>query len=204
MNRLDTIKDHLEQAIALAPDYTAPRYELALQLVRADALPAAQQAFEDAVNCATVCVTHFVRAATNCRQTNDFAKAKIYLEKMIGENRLAAMASCQLGDILWARDDLTGAKQRYTAAVDFDPTCAKAYYELGLLEHAAGMLLLAREHFYKAIEHEFTYADAHLQLSIVITADDEYEPAQNHYLIALDLDPRLEDPELNVRFKNIR
>ncbi|MFC1481192.1 tetratricopeptide repeat protein [Candidatus Neomarinimicrobiota bacterium] len=201
MNTSDTIRKHLEQAIALDPDYTAARYLLAMQLLEADLLPAAQQAFTESVNCATRSTHKLVERATKYRSTNDFAKAKGYMQKMLEENRLAANACCQLGDLLSGQGDNEGAREQYSAAVEFDPTCARAYYELGMLEKEADMVLVAREHFYKVIEHEFNFAAAHLQLSMVITADDEFDLAQNHYLIALDLDAGLEDPELSARFR---
>ena len=76
---METIRTHLEQAIKLDPDFTAPRYRLAVQLLEADLLPAARQAFVESVSCATRSAHQLVERATNCRQANDFIKAKRYL-----------------------------------------------------------------------------------------------------------------------------
>ncbi len=204
MNTWETIQTHLEQAIKLAPDYTAPRYQLAVQLLEADLLPAARQAFVESISCALRRAHRLVEEATNSRQANDFFKAKRCMQLMMGENRLAAKACCRLGTIELAHGDTKMAREQFSSAIEFDPACAQAYFELGQLEQAAGRLVLAREYYYKTVEHEFTRGLAHLQLSLVITADDEFELAQNHYLIALDLEPGLEQTDLNIRFHNIR
>lgn len=199
MSSPDLAQYHLERAIALDPDYAAPRYHLALYLKQQERVQETLRYLGQAVRVATRVADALAASATEYSENHQFERAKRCLHKSQAEKALAALAGCELGLILLGEGQSAEAEKRFTQAVESDPTHADAYYQLGRIALEQGREKGARELFEKAVDMDFTHAPAHLELAFLIPSDEDQEAARNHYLIALDLDASLRCAELEKR-----
>lgn len=196
MSSPDLPQYHLERAIALDPDYAAPRYHLALYMKQQDRVQEALRYLRQAVEVAARAAETLAMRATECSENHQFDSAKRYLLRSQDERALSALAGCELGLILLGEGQSGEAEKQFTQAVESDPTHADAYYQLGRIALEQGREKGARELFEKAVDMDFTHAPAHLELAYLIPSDEDQETAKNHYLIALDLDASLRCAEL--------
>ncbi|UCH61986.1 MAG: tetratricopeptide repeat protein [Fidelibacterota bacterium] len=196
----DLARYHLERAIELDPDNAAPRYHLALYLKEQGLVQEAIIHLRHAVEVAMRGAEAFASRAVEYGESHQYDRAKRYLLRSKEERTLSALASYELGLILMSGGQNNEAEEQFTHAVESDPTHADTYYQLGRIELEKGREREARDLFEEAVEMDFTHARAHIELACLIPSDEDKKTAENHYLIALDLDESLKRNDLEKRF----
>ncbi|UCD37280.1 MAG: tetratricopeptide repeat protein [Fidelibacterota bacterium] len=201
MNSPDAVQYHLERAIALDPDYSAPLFRLALYMQEQGRDPEAMQYLRQTVEVAGRSADMQAVRATEYGEHHQFDRARHALIKSHEEKALAARASYELALILLSTGDSGEAEKQFTQAVESDPTLADAYYQLGLMALRDDREKEARRFFENTVAVDLKHAQAHIELAKIISDDEDAELAKNHYLIALDLDADLRDEGLELRFE---
>lgn len=82
--------------------------------------------------------------------------------------RLKLGAYNNLGNLLKARRELTGAKAVYEACLEVDPDFAMGHYNLGMTLKAMGQMVEAIAHYEQAIHLNPGYAEAYQNLGVVL------------------------------------
>lgn len=82
--------------------------------------------------------------------------------------RLKLGAYNNLGNLLKAKGDLTGAQAAYQTCLTIDPSLAVGHYNLGMTLKAMGQLETAISHYHTAIRLEPNYAEAYQNLGVVL------------------------------------
>jgi glycosyltransferase involved in cell wall biosynthesis len=98
-------------------------------------------------------------------------KAKEHYQKAINQpilNRLKVGAYNNLGGLLKAQEDLSGARMNYELVTKIDPTLAIGHYNLGMTFKAMGAMPDAIEAYQRAIALDPNYAEAHQNLGVTL------------------------------------
>jgi tetratricopeptide (TPR) repeat protein len=80
------------------------------------------------------------------------------------------------------------ARQAYTRALQHDPRCAEAAYNLGSLDEDCGDVEQAVRHYRRALEVSPDYADAHFNLAAALARTGRNSEAVAHWQRYLELD----------------
>jgi len=83
-------------------------------------------------------------------------------------NRLKVGAYNNLGGLLKAKGDLSGARMNYEIVTKIDPNLAIGHYNLGMTLKAMGVMLDAIDHYRQAIALNPTYAEAYQNLGVTL------------------------------------
>ncbi|MBW4516095.1 MAG: glycosyltransferase [Timaviella obliquedivisa GSE-PSE-MK23-08B] len=83
-------------------------------------------------------------------------------------NRLKVGAYNNLGGLLKAKGDLSGARMNYEIVTKVDPTLAIGHYNLGMTFKAMGIMPDAIDHYRQAIALNATYAEAYQNLGVTL------------------------------------
>jgi glycosyltransferase involved in cell wall biosynthesis len=83
-------------------------------------------------------------------------------------NRLKVGAYNNLGGLLKAKGDLSGARMNYELVTKIDPTLAIGHYNLGMTFKEMGVMPDAIDHYKQAIALNPTYAEAYQNLGVTL------------------------------------
>lgn len=102
----------------------------------------------------------------------------------------SAEVSFRLGELLYQRHDLNGARERYYMAVELDDSFVEARGSLGCVLVELGEWELARSAFEGALDHHPDYPDVHFHLARLLDDLGESDTSEVHWTKFIQLAPQ--------------
>ncbi len=134
-------------------------------------------------------VDQFLRQALTLEDDQDFDGAIQVYRTMLMTFGPSADTCFALAELLYARGDLAGARERYYMSVEIDETFIEAYANLGCLLLELNDLNAAKSAFETSLQYHPDYPDVHFHLAKALDALDEPQRAEVHWRRFLDLAP---------------
>ncbi|HEY3393774.1 MAG TPA: tetratricopeptide repeat protein [Lacipirellulaceae bacterium] len=94
-----------------------------------------------------------------------------------------------LAELLYRAGDLSGARERYYAAIELDEDFVEARSNLGCVLAEQGDFALAEAAFRGALEYHPDYADAHYHLARLMDRENRCAEASRHWQLFMNLAP---------------
>jgi tetratricopeptide (TPR) repeat protein len=108
------------------------------------------------------------------------------------------VAHINLGLLLKARKDYTGAIYHYEKAIKIDPRNVEAHNNLGVALHDQGQFAAAIPYFKKALDIKPTHADAHVNWGNALARLKDFDGAIAQYKQALRFNPKHAPAHCNI------
>jgi tetratricopeptide (TPR) repeat protein len=118
----------------------------------------------------------------------DLQTAETGLRRSLHGRADCSDAHARLADVLYRRNNVAGAIERYSMAVELDAHFLEAWTQLGCLHAEVGEHERAVKDFEAAIALHPNYADAHLHLAKSLDELNRPEEAEAHWSRYLELD----------------
>jgi glycosyltransferase involved in cell wall biosynthesis len=115
-------------------------------------------------------------------------------------NRLKVGAYNNLGGLLKAKGDLSGARMNYELVTKIDPTLAIGHYNLGMTFKEMGVMPDAIDHYKQAIALNPTYAEAYQNLGVTLLKVGAVQESQEAFRQAIALYQE-QNPEEGMRLQ---
>lgn len=96
----------------------------------------------------------------------------------------------RIAELLYQRNDLTGARERYYMAIELDENFVEARASLGCILMELNQTELARSAFNGALQHHPDYPDVHFHLARLLDDQDQMIEAEYHWRKFLELAPQ--------------
>ena len=132
----------------------------------------------------------FVDLANEFEDAEDFDSAIECSRAMSLAFGSSADISFRLAELLYRQGDLSGARERYYAAIELDATFVEARASLGCVLVELGQFDLAKSSFFGALSHHPDYPDVHFHLARLLDELDEPLEAETHWQRFLELAPK--------------
>lgn len=147
---------------------------------------------ERALTIADACKSsdQWFQEALECENQGDYHGAVLAYQKAIDQESGDPILHFNLGNVLYASQQLRDAEQNFRRAVELDDNYVEAWNNLGTVLADLDEYDASIEVFCKAIEVFPLYADAHFNLGDVYASIDRPLDAQFHWKRYLQLDPR--------------
>ncbi len=198
-----TAKKHLDEAVAIDPNFFNSRYNLGMVLVFLKEWREAKEQLQKAIDLgATEPQVHFEMAkALRALGENDRAleEMKQYQQiKKSEESRLEAAAISAQADTDLADGKLTEAIGHYREAVEGEPDNPSYKYKLSIALHQAGDLTAEREQLEQAVKVDPMLAGAQNQLGYVLSRGGDAAGAIEHFRLAVQSAPAWSEAWINL------
>lgn len=207
MNDYASAVEHLETALALAPEATSVHYPLAMAYRHLEGpgrarrhlrrwrenSPGAPVRLPDPLMAALNGVLrnpqYFRDLAFHAVAAGDWALAAAHFRTAVGAAPTAATLRLNLGMALERLGDIDGAEAALRAALRLDPRSYGAHYALGALLARGGRDSEAIYRFEEAVLHNPNFPAAHLALADTLRRTTRLEPSVASYRRVIELDP---------------
>ena len=198
-----TSKKHLEEAVAIDPNFFNSRYNLGMVLVFLKEWKEAKEQLQKAIDLgATEPQVHFEMAkALRALGENDRAldEMKQYQQiKKSEESRLEAAAVSAQADTDLADGKLTEAIGHYREAAEGEPDNPNYKFKLSIALHQAGDLTGEREQLEQAVKLDPMLAGAQNQLGYVLSRGGDAAGAIEHFRKAVEAAPAWSEAWINL------
>ena len=144
--------------------------------------------------------TFLAAAAIDDGDPRHFDDALAAYRRALEEDPYLVPALINLGNILYARDQIAEAQALYERAISIDPDVFEAHFNLGNIFHDLGRFALAHECYRRALRLNPTYADAHFYLAVTLEKSGMSQEARPHWRAYQQLAPQGEWVELAREF----
>ena len=131
---------------------------------------------------------NFFYEALNLDEHDD-PRAEEYYLKAIDQNQSTADAYCNLGVLMWQKQELAKAINYLTSSLKEEPRHYEAHYNLANVYSETGSHDLAKIHFEVAIEIEPGFPDSYYNLGLVFMSLKRYKEAIPYINKYIELSP---------------
>ena len=132
----------------------------------------------------------FIEMATELEDAQEFDSAIEVYRAMSLAFGPSADVNFRVAELLYHQGDLSGARERYYAAIELDATFVEARGSLGCVLVELGQQELARSAFDGALVHHADYPDVHFHLARLLDEMDQPLEAESHWRRFLELAPK--------------
>ena len=132
------------------------------------------------------------------KNRNRLDLAKLLLEEGEKKNPKYAPLQHALGLLALAKNNLTGALQRFQTAAQLDDQLAEAHLNVGLIQLGTRRYDVAKAAFEKVIKREPKNYDAYIGLGVAQRGLGDLDGAEASYKKAKELDPKRGDAYFNM------
>ncbi len=129
------------------------------------------------------------QAATAAMDRQDYAQARVDLERLLAQSPRSAELNFRLGKVLQAQGELTGAQAAFRRALELEPHYVGALVGLGQIQARLNRPELALQRFEQAIEADPHRAEAHFARGQTLETLNRLDDALAAYFRSLELDP---------------
>ena len=187
-------RGHLEQAIAVHPNFAEPRYSLGLVLARLQDPAGAKKQLEKAIELgatepeARLELSKALRALGETQPADEQLKLYQQAMKASADREMAANLSAQAAQALSGSEPMK-AVTLYREAVEAAPQDASLEYQLALALDGTGDTAGERVALEQAVNINPNLALAQHQLGYLLFRSGQYDVAEEHYRQAVRADP---------------
>lgn len=132
----------------------------------------------------------FLRLAMELEDDGEVASAVQVYRSMSFAYGASADICFRIAELLYQQNDLAGARERYSIAIEMDESFVEARASLGCVLVELGEKVLAKSAFEGALKHHEDYPDVHFHLARLLDELGEPQSADKHWSRFLQLTPR--------------
>lgn len=132
----------------------------------------------------------FLRLANELEDEGKFADAIEVYRSLLFAYGTSTDICFRIAELLYQQNDLSGARERYSMAIEMEPSFVEARASLGCVLLELGEPVLAKAAFLGALKHHEEYPDVHFHLARLLDELGEPNDAQTHWRRFLELTPR--------------
>jgi len=201
--RFEDARAHLEDLVALKPDFPEAQNNLGLALFRLGRDTEAERAFQAALaGRSGMAEAHYNLGALHDRR-GEVAKAEARYREVLRLKPEYPEAHNALGLLCAKAGRLDEARRLFEREVEVNPTFAEAHNNVGLVHLGQGRLAEAHGFFEAALKLAPGHADAHNNLGVVLKRQGRVEDAIRHYEQAIAANPRFAEAWNNLGLANL-
>ena len=132
----------------------------------------------------------FLRLAMELEDDGEVASAVQVYRSMSFAYGASADVCFRIAELLYQQNDLAGARERYSIAIEMDESFVEARASLGCVLVELDEKVLAKSAFEGALKHHEDYPDVHFHLARLLDELGESQSAGKHWSRFLQLTPR--------------
>ena len=168
-------------------------FRLAGLLLREGKLEAAERHFRNCLPALEKKSADLTKSKEIHLQNLRFHESRKQLESLQSVRRFAGEAYLGIYKCNYASRQNEKVGLYLDKAIELYPHSSEANYEKGLLFLADDDIEKADDRLVKSVEHDWNHWPAHLELGKIAKGRDDFQKAEMHFKIVLDLDPKNKD-----------
>ncbi len=194
------LKQHFLTAIKCDPKFSEAHFQLAIIYNEEGKYESAEKHLKEARKITNKNIEEIEYKAELLMKKFQFQNAKEQYFKAQSKRKHCSEINYQLSNIYLINKKYILAQQTLEASIKLNPSFSKAYRDLGILFMTEGKHDEARLQIEKAIDIDYSDSISHYNLGLIMKRSKDYHDAEQHFLSALDINPKFVKCMLELAF----